>query len=79
MLMVTGTLFVLMKDPSPKQKLLDALDAKQSDEEVQDLIEELQTQSPVKQAAASPKTQGRWRLLWSQQASPKPLLQLDPT
>ena len=75
MLVVTGTLFVLMKDPSPKQKLLDALDAKQSDEEVQELIEQLQSQSPIKQAAASPKAQGRWRLLWSQQASQTNLLQ----
>lgn len=70
MVVVTGTLFVLMKDPSPKQKLLEALSDKQTgDEEVEELIQQLQTQSPVKQAAGSPKTQGKWRLLWSQQAS----------
>ena len=70
LMMMTGTLFVLMKDPSPKQKLLDAVASKQADDqEVQELIQQLQDQNPVKRPAASPKTQGKWRLLWSQQAS----------
>ena len=70
MLMLTGTLFVLMKDPSPKQQLLDAVTSQsRGDSEVQELIEQLQSQNPEKRPAASFKTQGKWRLLWSLQVS----------
>lgn len=65
-----GTLFVLMKDPSLKQQLLELVSSSNAsdDDEVQQLIEKLQTQSPEKRPAASAKTQGKWRLLWSKQA-----------
>ena len=69
-LVLTGTLFVLMKDPSPKQQLLEALASRGiPDEEVQDLVQQLQSQSPERQPAKSAKTQGKWRLLWSMQVS----------
>ena len=68
MLMLTGTLFVLMKDPSPKQQLLDAVASQsKTNEEVQELIQQLQSQNPERRPAASSKTQGKWRLLWSMQ------------
>lgn len=64
-----GTLFVLMKDPSPKQQLLDAVASQsKTNEEVQELIQQLQSQNPERRPAASSKTQGKWRLLWSMQA-----------
>ena len=67
---LTGTLFVLMKDPSPKQQLLEAVSSKEaSDAEVQILIDKLQGESPEKRPAASAKTQGKWRLLWSMQVT----------
>ncbi len=71
MLMLTGTLFVLMKDPSLKQQLLELVTSSNAsiDDEVQQLIEKLQTQSPEKRPAASAKTQGKWRLLWSKQVA----------
>lgn len=69
-LVLTGTLFVLMKDPSPKQQLLEALASGGiPDEEVQDLVQQLQSQSPERQPAKSAKSQGKWRLLWSMQVS----------
>ena len=68
MLMLTGTLFVLMKDASLKQQLLDAVNSKgRSDDDIKQLIEQLQRENPEKRPAASPKTQGKWRLLWSAQ------------
>ncbi len=71
MLMLTGTLFVLMKDPSLKQQLLELVSSSNAsnDDEVQQLIEKLQTQSPEKRPAASAKAQGKWRLLWSKQVA----------
>lgn len=71
MLMLTGTLFVLMKDPSLKQQLLELVSSSnaRNDDEIQQLIEKLQTQSPEKRPAASAKTQGKWRLLWSKQVA----------
>ena len=65
---LTGTLFVLMKDPSPKQQLLEAVSSQgTADEEVQELIKQLQGQSPERRPASSAKSQGKWRLLWSMQ------------
>lgn len=59
-----------MKDPSPKQQLLEAVSSKDaSDAEVQTLIDKLQEESPEKKPAASAKTQGKWRLLWSMQVT----------
>ena len=67
-LVLTGTLFVLMKDPSPKQQLLEALTSQgTTDEEVQELVQQLESQSPERQPAKSVKSQGKWRLLWSMQ------------
>ena len=67
-LVLTGTLFVLMKDPSPKQQLLEALASRATtDEEVQELVQQLESQSPERQPAKSVKSQGKWRLLWSMQ------------
>jgi len=75
MLMLTGTLFVLMKDPSPKQQLLELVSSSRTsnDDEVQQLIEKLQTHSPERRPAASAKTQGKWRLLWSKQVAKQTL------
>ena len=65
---LTGTLFVLMKDPSPKQQLLEAVTSQgTANEEVQELIQQLQSQSPERRPASSVKNQGKWRLLWSMQ------------
>ena len=59
-----------MKDPSPKQQLLEALaSGVLPNEEVQDLVQQLQSQSPERQPAKSAKSQGKWRLLWSMQVS----------
>ena len=59
-----------MKDPSPKQQLLEAVSSQDaSDAEVQTLIDKLQEESPEKKPAASAKTQGKWRLLWSMQVT----------
>lgn len=59
---------MLMKDPSPKQQLLEALASQgTSDDEVQELVQQLQRQSPERQPAKSVKSQGKWRLLWSMQ------------
>ena len=67
-LVLTGTLFVLMKDPAPKQQLLEALASQGiADEEVQELVQQLQGLSPERQPATSVKSQGKWRLLWSMQ------------
>ena len=66
--MLAGTLFVLMKDLSPKQQLLQALASQDTaDEEVQELIQQLQQQSPERRPAQSAKSLGTWRLLWSMQ------------
>ncbi|KAL3132602.1 hypothetical protein ABBQ32_009130 [Trebouxia sp. C0010 RCD-2024] len=71
-----GTLFVLMKDPSPKQQLLEALASQgNSNEEVQQLVLQLERQSPERSPAKSVKSQGKWRLLWSMQASEANYLQ----
>ena len=65
---LTGTLFVLMKDPSPKQQLFEAVTSQgTANEEVQELIQQLQSQSPERRPASSVKNQGKWRLLWSMQ------------
>lgn len=70
-LVLTGTLFVLMKDPSPKQQLLEALASQgNSNEEVQQLVLQLERQSPERSPAKSVKSQGKWRLLWSMQVGP---------
>lgn len=67
-LVLTGTLFVLMKDPAPKQQLLEALASQGvADEEVQELVQQLQGLSPERRPATSVKSQGKWRLLWSMQ------------
>lgn len=69
-LVLTGTLFVLMKDPSPKQQLLEALASRGiPDEDVKELVQQLQSQSPERAPAKSGKSQGKWRLLWSMQVS----------
>ena len=75
MLMLTGTLFVLMKDPSLKQQLLELVSSSKAsnDDEVQQLIEKLQSQSPERRPATSAKTLGKWRLLWSKQVAKQTL------
>ena len=65
---VAGTLFVLQKDASPKERLLDAVTSnKADDQQIQQLVEQLQSCSPEKRPATSAKTQGKWKLLWSMQ------------
>ena len=62
---------MLLKDPSPKQQLLELVSSsnRSKDDEIQRLMETLQTQSPERRPAASAKTQGKWRLLWSKQVA----------
>ena len=66
-----GTLFVLSKDPSPKQLLLEALAggaAGADASEVQALVEDVQAGGGgVEAPAASPLALGKWRLVWSSQ------------
>ena len=63
-----GTLFVLQKDASPKERLLDAVNSNKADDQrIEQLVEQLQSFSPEKRPASSAKTQGKWKLLWSMQ------------
>ena len=66
-----GTLFVLVRDPSPRERLLQAVDRGAGDDEVQAAIEVLKGQgSPMSKPAKSSQVFGRWRLRWSKQARP---------
>ncbi|KAK9865349.1 hypothetical protein WJX84_010652 [Apatococcus fuscideae] len=63
-----GTLFVLVRDPSPRECLLQAIQGGR-DDEVQQAIEVLQDKgSPISKPAKSSAVFGRWRLRWSKQA-----------
>ena len=66
-----GTLFVLVKDVTPKQRLLEACLSKGCTRgEVEGLIEQLVTASSVegdRRPAQSPRAVGKWRLRWSAQ------------
>lgn len=66
-----GTLFVLVKDITLKQRLLEACQSKGcTREEVEGLIEQLVTASSVegdRRPAQSPRAVGKWRLRWSAQ------------
>ena len=64
-----GTLFVLQKDASPKERLLEAVQNKADDDQVQQLVEQLQESSPEGRPASSAKTLGKWKLLWSMQVT----------
>ena len=67
-----GTLFVLVRDPSPRERLLQAVERGAGDDEVQAAIEVLKDQgSPISKPAKSPQVFGRWRLRWSKQACPR--------
>ena len=62
-----GTLFVLVRDPSPRERLLQAIDRGRV-QDVQEAIEILQDQgSPIAKPAKSSQVFGRWRLRWSKQ------------
>ena len=64
-----GTLFVLVRDPSPREQLLQAIERGQK-AEVEEAIELLQSKgSPVSKPAKSGQVFGRWRLRWSKQVS----------
>ena len=66
-----GTLFVLVKDITPKQRLLEACQSKGCTRaEVEGLIEQLVTASSSegdRRPAQSPRAVGKWRLRWSAQ------------
>ena len=66
-----GTLFVLVKDKGPKQRLLEACQSKGCTRgEVEGLIDQLVTASSVegdRRPAQSPRAVGKWRLRWSAQ------------
>lgn len=65
-----GTLFVLVRDPSPRECLLQAIQGGR-DDEVQQAIEVLQDKgSPISKPAKSSAVFGRWRLRWSKQVRP---------
>ena len=64
-----GTLFVLQKDASPKERLLEAVQNEADDDQVQQLVEQLQACSPEGRPASSAKTLGKWKLLWSMQVT----------
>lgn len=64
-----GTLFVLQKDASPKERLLEAVQNKADDDQVQQLVEQLQACSPEGRPASSAKALGTWKLLWSMQVT----------
>lgn len=65
-----GTLFVLVRDPSPRERLLQAVERGQGDE-VQAAVEVLQDRgSPIAKPAKSAQVFGRWRLRWSKQVGP---------
>eukprot|EP00245_Coleochaete_scutata_P005884 TRINITY_DN19859_c0_g1_i1.p1 TRINITY_DN19859_c0_g1~~TRINITY_DN19859_c0_g1_i1.p1 ORF type:complete len:431 (-),score=75.34 TRINITY_DN19859_c0_g1_i1:392-1684(-) len=61
-----GTTFVLQKNPSPRQRLLQAAN---SGRNVEKAIEEIVPLNPTAAPAASEMLPGKWRLIWSSQAS----------
>lgn len=67
-----GTIFVLVKDQPPRQRLLEAIERGASDDEVSAAVAALE-QEPGAEAVAAPArsqlAQGSWRLRWSQQAA----------
>ena len=62
-----GTLFVLVRDPSPRERLLQAVESRQ-DADVEEAIQTLQERgSGIAKPAKSAQVFGRWRLRWSKQ------------
>lgn len=65
-----GTLFVLVRDLPPKDRLLEAVAQKGSDAAVVELIEELEGGGRGEAAPARSQTAvGKWRLQWTQQGA----------
>ncbi len=63
-----GTLFVLVRDVPPKERLLEALESGRGDEAVEELIEELRRGGRgVAAPARSEVAVGKWRLRWTKQ------------
>jgi len=67
-----GTTFILVKDKTEKEQLLDFA-AAGDDNAVKEMIEEIE--NPTKSPATSALTEGTWRLLWSEQADNANFLQ----
>lgn len=63
-----GTLFVLVKNESPVDSLLAAIRDKETDR-VKALVKELSANNPTNAPAKSDAIKGKWRLLWTEQAS----------
>jgi PAP_fibrillin len=65
-----GTLFVLIKDDPPQERLLERIAAKASDAELSELVEKAAAQGGgVKLPAKSTIATGNWKLLWTKQGS----------
>jgi hypothetical protein len=64
-----GTLFVLVKDDPPRQRLLDSIASGASDDDVEQLIEMLRSTegSGTANPAQSRRALGAWRLVWTRQ------------
>lgn len=69
-----GTLFVLSRDVTSKERLLAAL-ARGDDEMVLALVQLMAEDNPTPAPARSALASGRWRLVWSQQAETASALQ----
>lgn len=61
-----GTAFVLQKNPGPRQCLLMAIGSKRG---IFEAVEELASVNPTSSPADSSLLDGKWRLIWSSQAS----------
>lgn len=61
-----GTTFVLQKNPGPRQRLLLAV---KSGRDVDQAVEDMVALNPTSSPASSPTLAGKWRLIWSSQAS----------
>lgn len=67
-----GTIFVLIRDQPPRERLLEAIQRGAGDDEVAAAVAALQQEpgdGAVAAPAKSPLAQGVWRLRWSQQAA----------
>ena len=65
---VAGTLFVLVKKESAVDSLLAAIRDKETDR-IKALVKELSSKNPTTAPAKSDAIKGKWRLLWTEQAS----------
>jgi len=65
-----GTLFVLVKDESPKSRLADVSSKKMKEQDIESLVEQvLEDETGVTRPAYSREATGGWRLVWTKQGS----------